>query len=345
MLEAILSLYPDAPIYTLFYNPAKLPASITQRTVIPATNSKWLSKFRKLLLPWLPTMVEGLDLFGYDLVISSSSCVAKGVIVRPDAKHICYLHSPMRYIWDQRNEYLNKVGNIPIIGMLSSLVASYLRTWDVASATRVDQFIVNSRFVSKRVERYYRRDSVVIHPPVETADVVNREPVGDFFLVAGALVSYKRIELAIEACALSGVPLVVAGGGPGEKALRRLAGKNVRFEISPNRERLIELMGQAKALLHPGVEDFGILPVEAIGCGLPVIAFGRGGALDYVRPGISGILFDEQTPDSLSRAINSFDKSSYEVNALKGVAAEFSRQVFLEKIQAVIIKVLSGKNT
>ncbi len=336
-------MYPDAPIYTLFYNPAGLPASITRRRVVVPFWTRWLSGFRKLLLPFLPSLIESLDLSEYDLVVSSSSCVAKGVIVRPDARHICYLHSPMRYIWDQRHQYLKVAQGIPGLNLLANMVGSNLRIWDVTSSARVDQFVANSSFVAERVRSYYRRDAVVVHPPVGgTEGIAGDSPKDPFFLVAGALVSYKRFDMAIRACELSGVRLVVAGSGPFESSLRRLASNHVSFEIAPSSERLMTIMSQATALLHPGIEDFGILPVEAMGCGLPVIAYGQGGALDYVKPGVTGELFYNHTPEALAEVIGQFSKSNYRPEDLREMNSGFSLEAFQNKMRAITAKVMEG---
>ncbi|RYZ83435.1 MAG: hypothetical protein EOP04_19960 [Proteobacteria bacterium] len=208
VLEALLELYPDAPIYTLFYSPAQMPASIQQRVVnVP----KWLNRLkplRKALLPILPAAIEALPLEDYDLVISTSSCVAKGVMIGPYAKHLCYIHSPMRYIWDQRQHYLNRERSFSPKEFLIHLLSQRLRIWDVSSNNQVDSFIANSSFVAKRIERYYARKAKVIHPPVDLERFFptgNKGQKGDYFLAAGAFVSYKRFDLAIKACEELGI--------------------------------------------------------------------------------------------------------------------------------------------
>ena len=200
--EALLELYPDAPIYTLFYDPSLLPSTITGRDVIYPKYLKPFNKVRKALLPLLPALMESLPLEKYDLVISTSSCVAKGVVTSPDSKHLCYIHSPMRYIWDQRSHYIKE---LPLFARgLMHLFSSRLRTWDVASSVRVDNFVANSSFIKTRVHKYYGKESSVINPPVEVSDFIEKkaEPLikDKYFLAAGVFVSYKRLDIAIEAC-------------------------------------------------------------------------------------------------------------------------------------------------
>ncbi len=336
VLEALLELYPDAPIYTLFYSPSHMPASIRQRTVhVP----KWLNHLkplRKALLPLLPAAIESLPLEGYDLVISTSSCVAKGVLIGPYARHLCYMHSPMRYIWDQRQHYLDRNSSFSLKDFLIHLLSQRLRIWDVSSNHGVDCFIANSSFVSKRITRYYRRDSKVIHPPVDLERFFLHIPPPikkDYFLVAGAFVSYKRFDLAIEACERLGEPLKVIGSGPDEKRLRKFAGKHTEFVIKPNAEEWVKLFQGAKALLFPGVEDFGITAIEALAANTPLIAFKAGGALDFVEEGRTGTFFEEAKAESLMAAILRFESMRFDSSELETFAKGFSKTSFLEKIR------------
>ncbi|RYZ60334.1 MAG: glycosyltransferase family 4 protein [Proteobacteria bacterium] len=346
VLEALLELYPEAPIYTLFYSPSMMPESIRKRTVYAP---KWLNRLkvlRKALLPLLPAAIESLPLEDYDLVISTSSCVAKGVMVAPHAKHLCYIHSPMRYIWDQRQHYLDRKRSFSPKEFLIHLLSQRLRMWDVSSNNGVDQFIANSSFVAQRLSRYYARKSSVIHPPVELERFFRAEKglsKGNYFLVAGAFVSYKRFDIAIAACEALGVTLKVVGSGPDEKRLRKLAGKNTEFVIQPNADEWVKLFQGAKALLFPQIEDFGITAIEALASGTPLIALKAGGALDFVEEGHTGLFFKEQTVDSIKAVIRDFDNNRFDANKLEAFAKKFSKKAFLENIRREL-NALEGLN-
>lgn len=338
VLESLLKLFPSAPIYTLFYDRRAMPDSIRQRQVIaPAILQPW-QKMRKAMLPLLPAMIESFDLSDYDLIISTSSCVAKGVVPGPTTKHLCYIHSPMRYIWDQREHYLS---TLPLPGLtrpLYHLLSTRLRLWDTVSAQRVDTFIANSHFVAQRVKKFYGRSATVIAPPVpqQRFAKVQALPKQDFFLVLGAFVPYKRLDLAIQACEAQQVPLVVAGSGPEESRLRRLAGKNTKFVINPSDLEAEKLLATARGFLFPGVEDFGMTAVESLACGTPVIAFDQGGARDIVEDGVTGIFFSEQTPESLGAAIQRLNRHPLTPATLRQKAEQFSEENFLTQIRQLL---------
>ncbi len=339
VLETLLPLYPDAPIYTLFYEPRQMPKSINSRRIIAPGWLKPLTRLRKGLLPILPAAIESLPLEQYDLIISTSSCVAKGVIPGPRARHLCYLHSPMRYVWDQREHYLKGTARIPGANGLIHLFSSRLRIWDQVSSQRVDRFIVNSQFVAERVRRYYGRESTVVHPPIEdrffATPAEPKDKKEPYFLAVGAFVPYKRFDLAIEACRLAGKKLVVAGSGPLEKELRHL-GNHATFVPSPDDAKLQQLYAGAEALLFPNVEDFGLTAIEAMSCGTPVIAFAEGGALDYVKPGETGEFFREQNAASLAAVLKNFSATQFDRTRIRDFAGKFSRQAFQERIRAQI---------
>jgi glycosyltransferase involved in cell wall biosynthesis len=344
VLEAIASIYPDAPIYTLFLDRKCLPPALAGREIIVHRGANFFRPIRKALLPLMPFWIESFSLEKYDLVISTSSCVAKGVMVGPSTKHLCYIHSPMRYVWDQRDEYLGKLRRIPVIGLLIEFASTTLRMWDTVTSSRVSQFVANSRFVKRRVERYYGKSSVVIHPPI---DIERFRPKsksvvkGDYFLAAGAFVGYKRFDLAIEACKQAGKKLVIAGSGPDLKKLQSLAGPNVEFEVSPSDDRWVELLQKAKALIFPGVEDFGMIAIESMAAGTPVIALKAGGALDFIVEETSGIYFDSLSADSLAKAFQRFDKIDWSSDALIRHSTSFSYQEFLTKMREQLEVLLS----
>lgn len=341
VLEALLELYPEAPVYTLFYEAKGMPDSIRSRDL---RYSPWLNRLRplrKLLLPILPAAIESMPLEDYDLVISTSSCVAKGVLVSPHAKHFCYIHSPMRYIWDQRRHYLTPKREFSWKEVLIHLFFTQLRMWDIASNQGVDRFIANSHFIRKRVQRYYRRDCGVIPPPVAVDRFVNhgvqKKP---YFLAAGAFVSYKRFDLAIEACRKAGKELVIAGSGPLEASLRKRAQGQVRLIVNPDQKQWVQLFQEAQALIFPGVEDFGITAIEAMAAGTPVIAYREGGALDFIEEGKTGCFFQEAHADSLAKILQDFDAKLYAPEYLQKYAQNYSKERFLNQIRLEIAKML-----
>ncbi len=334
VLEALIELYPHAPIFTLFYEPSEMPEALRSRQIIVSSWLNRLRKFRKLLLPLLPAAIEALPLEDYDLVISTSSCVAKGVIVGPYAKHLSYVHSPMRYIWDQRKHYLTPRREFSAKEALIHWIFQHLRLWDVSSNHGVDRFIANSSFVQARIKRFYGRDSGLIFPPVNVEQFAPKAAEkSDYFLVAGAMVSYKRFELAIEACQALGKRLVVAGSGPDEAKLRKIAHSSVEFHIRPTKAKWVELFQKAEAFIFPGVEDFGMTAIEAMAAGTPVIAFKGGGALDFIEPGKTGLFFTEDNVEALKEVLINFDGTKFSQQYLVNYAKSFSREHFIKQIR------------
>lgn len=330
VLTHLHSLFPDAPIYTTIFDPPRLPAHMRGWDVRPSFLQRvpFARRRYQAFLPLMPLAFEQFDMREYDLVISTSSACAKGVIVRPDAVHICYCYTPCRYIWDLYHDYMRGVR----FRSLAAPVAHWLRVWDRLSSDRVDHFVAISNEVARRVARHYRREAEVIYPPVDLDrfTVADTEPE-DFYLVASRLVPYKRIDLAVEAANRMRRRLVIAGDGPERKRIQALAGPSVEFVGHVEDAEVADLMRRCRALLFPGHEDFGITPVEAQAAGRPVIAYGQGGALETVEHGITGILFDEQSVDSLTAAMEEaeatrFDPAACRANAERFDAAEFRRQ-------------------
>lgn len=343
VLEALASLYPDAPIYTLFYDPSKMPESIRRRNIIVHRGANRLRFMRKALLPLMPLWIESFSLEKYDLVISTSSCVAKGVVIGPNTKHISYIHSPMRYVWDQRDEYLGRLRRLPVVGLVVEAFSSLLRMWDTVSARRVNVFIANSRFVKMRIQQFYGQEATVVHPPI---DVQNFCPEtypakGDYFLAAGALVGYKRFDLAISACEKLGKKLIIAGDGPELKRLKAMAGPHTSFAFRPGDVEWVTLLQGAKALLFPGIEDFGMVAVEAMAAGTPVVALKAGGALDFVVDGATGVFFNESSPESLASALERWESVQWNPELLTRHAEGFSRESFLKSMRRQIDFLLS----
>lgn len=339
VVQAILELLPEAELYTHVLDRPKVAEIIGDRPVhtsfidrLPFARSQY-----QKYLPLMPRALEELDMSGYDLVISSESGPAKGVIVDPNALHVCYCHSPMRYIWDQYHLYLGQAGRMT--RLMWPRIATRLRQWDVTSAARVDLFIANSSFVRQRIRKYYNRDAIVIPPPVDVDYFAPAAPSrpGDHYLLAGQLVAYKRPDLAIEAFRRSGRQLRVAGDGDDLRRLCRDA-PNITLLGRVTREALREEYRSCRALVFPGLEDFGIVPVEAMAAGRPVIAFGRGGVCDSVVPGTTGVLFREQSADALNAAVDAFEANAtaFDPERIIAHARTFDRSVFASRFQSAL---------
>jgi glycosyltransferase involved in cell wall biosynthesis len=344
VVEALCELYPRADVFTNVYDPAPFAETLAGHRVRPTFVDRlpWATKMLEPYLPLMPLALEQLDLRGYDLVISSESGPAKGVIVAPDALHLCYCHSPMRYAWDLYPQYLATAGFLKRLAMRPLM--HYLRLWDHATAQRPDVVIANSEHTRRRVEKYWRRKAEVIPPPVDVdrfaAAASAAHPPGDYFLCAGQLMGYKRVDLAIDAFNELGLPLVIAGTGPELPALRRAANLNVTFQGWTSDDDLARTVAGCRALVFPGEEDFGIVPVEAMAAGRPVIAYRRGGALDSVVDGETGLFFDEQTPEALAAAVRRFEAEHhrYDAGRIMRHARGFDRPHFLARIAARVAR-------
>lgn len=344
VLEALCEMYPEADIYTHVYDPDNVPETIKSHNVNTTFISKlpFAKKLYKLYLPLMPMALELLDLTDYDLIISSESGPAKGVIPGPGATHICYCHSPMRYIWDHYHVYRKGAGLLARLMM--PLTSHYLRQWDAISAARTDVFIANSSHVANRIKKYYRREAIVIHPPVAVDDfaMVDESELGDFYLWAGELVSYKRPDILVEAFNESGKKLVVIGDGPELKKLQAVAKDNIRFLGKVNFEKLKWHFSRCKALIFPGEEDFGIIPVEVLASGRPVIGLAKGGLLDIVGKEKVGQLFPDASVSSLLESIDIFES---ETGNFGDVCVErsnnFTKDIFVSKFSSIVEKALS----
>ncbi|MET0181692.1 MAG: glycosyltransferase [Caulobacterales bacterium] len=343
VIESLCELYPQADIFTHVYDAAGVSDTIRRHKVttsfiskLPNAN-KWYQKY----LPLMPAALEALDLTAYDLVISSESGPAKGVIVRPDALHVCYVHSPMRYLWDQYHAYRKTAGGLERLVM--PWLFHPLRMWDVTSAARVDHFISNSSAVAQRVMKFWRRDSEVIAPPVDTGRFTPAAQREDFYLHVGELVPYKRIDIAIEACNALQRKLVIIGEGPERAKLERIAGPTIEFRGKVPDAAVAQAMGACRAFLFPAEEDFGIVAVEAMSAGAPVIAFGRGGARDSVIDGKTGLYFASQTGDALIDAILRCESTRFDAIAIAAHAAEFGKDVFKAKFATRIDALIAGQ--
>jgi glycosyltransferase involved in cell wall biosynthesis len=316
VVESLAEVFPQADLYAVIADRSKMAPILRDRKLQTSflQGIPWSKRLNRHLLFLHPLALEQFDLSDYDLVISSESAPTKGVLTSSKTCHICYCHSPMRYIWDMYPKYRQGMG--PLVRSAFTLTAHYMRMWDVASAGRVDYFAANSHFTASRIWKTYRRESTVIHPPVCIPDVVTRNGGGDYYLTVGRLVDYKRVDLAVEACTKINRPLRVVGDGPQYRNLKRIAGPTVQFLGALSDQDLHEQLSHCRALLFPGEEDFGIVPVEAQGFGRPVIAYASGGALETVRGIVprgswvddpTGVFFLEQTASSLANAISLFE--------------------------------------
>ena len=348
VLEALCRMYPQADIFTHVYDPERISETIKAHK-ITTTFIQRLPKAKrwyKAYLPLMPLALEQLDLTGYDLVISSESGPAKGVVAAPDAAHICYCHSPMRYVWDMYPQYTRGAGLFK--RLLMAPLIHYLKMWDRSTAAGVDAFAANSSFIARRIERCWRREAEVIAPPVDVdafapAQVGQRE---DFYLLFGQLVDYKRADLAVRAFSRAGAPqrrLVVIGEGEQMALLKKLAGPNVSLLGHQPMSVVRDHLSRCRALIFPGLEDFGIVPVEALACGAPVIAYGRGGVLDSLEDGVTGVFFHEQTEEALLDAMARFEGLSFDPARLAAAARRFHPDRFAERMAALAQKVLAAK--
>jgi glycosyltransferase involved in cell wall biosynthesis len=330
-------LYPDAPVYTLLVSDRNRQGALLQGISIKTSFVQHLPFARRrheIYLPLFPLAIESFDLTRFDLVLSSSHACAKAVIPAPEALHVCYCHTPARYAWDLSYLYARRASRL--VRWYIALVMHRFRVWDVTTASRVDHFVANSRFVAQRIERYYRRPSTVIYPPVDTAYFTPGADSGDYYLVVSRLTAYKQVDLAVEAFNRLGKPLWVVGDGPDHRRLRAMAKSNVRFLGALPREGVREAMQGCQALIFPGREDFGITPVEAQATGRPVIAYGRGGALESVVDGVTGVLFEEQTTEALCEAVDRAAHLPFEMEVIRRNATQFDREIFCGKMTAFV---------
>jgi glycosyltransferase involved in cell wall biosynthesis len=336
VLEALHDLYPAAPVFTSIYDPAAMPASYRSwdiRTSWMQRLPGWRRAFRAYFLLY-PSAFESFDLSGYDLILSSSSAFAKGVIPAPGARHICYCHTPMRFAW-RTGSYVEREEIDGARRVILSILLTYVRLWDVATTSRVDAFVANSREVASRIWRYYGRDAAIIPPPVDLP-TYRPEPVGDFYLAGGRLIPYKRLDLAVRAFSALGLPLKVFGDGRDRAALEAAAAPNVEFLGYVSEELRRELFARCRAFIFPGEEDFGITPLEAMAAGRPVIAYAAGGALDSIVEGVTGRFFRTQSAAALAAAVAASRADQYDAAAIRRHAEGFGRDVFMDRMCAFI---------
>lgn len=336
VLATLHGLLPTAPIYTTVYSASRMPPEMAAWDIrpsflqgLPGGADAYMRYF-----PFFPCAAESLDLRGFDLVISCSHAVAKGVLTDPGAYHLCVCYSPLRYVWDMYQEYrelesLSRLQRLVLPGLMH-----YLRTWDALSSARVDEFVAISHYVKKRIEKYYRRRARVIYPPVRILKSAGQP--SDYYLVVSRLVAYKRIDLVVEAFNRLGWPLVVIGDGKERRALEKQAGPNIQFLGRLSDEAVRAYLTGARGFVFPGIEDFGIAPVEAMAAGIPVIALARGGAQETVRDGETGVLFEQQTVEALSTALERAASISFDSRWISRYAERFSEGRFKREWSALL---------
>jgi glycosyltransferase involved in cell wall biosynthesis len=340
VLETLVDLFPGAPIFTSIYWPEAMPAAYRRWPIRVSFMDRLpgVHRHHQPYLPLYPLAFERLDLSGHDLILSNKSGFCHGVRKPPGAVHVCYCLTPTRYVWDF-DAYAAREGLGRAARLLLRPVLAWLRGWDRAAAQRVDHFIAISTEVQRRIARHYGRDSVIIHPPVETARfaLAPASPTpGGYYLSLGRLIPYKRVDLAVQACTALGLPLLVGGDGRDRARLERLAGPTVKFLGRVPAEELPALMAGCRAFLFPGLEDFGITPVQALAAGRPVVAFAGGGALDIVQDGVNGALFHQPTVAALCAALERLERLAFEPAALRASAARFDRSRFVEALSTFL---------
>ncbi len=346
VLEAFTEIWPYAPIYTLLHDPEAMHGKFADKRIYTSflQRSRFARKHHRLFPPLMPVAIEAFDFSAYDVVLSDSSSYAKGIITGPETLHISYVHTPMRYAWDDCQKYTQDFGFPRFIKKLVPLFMNPIRLWDKASADRVDHFIANSQFVRARIAKYYRKESVVIHPPVDVMRFQGAAPdkQQDYFLMVGRLIAYKRHDIAIEAFNRLKLPLKIIGRGPEFERLKKLAGPTIEFLGRVPDEELPKYYAACRAFIFPQEEDFGIVAEEAFASGRPVIAYRGGDIVEHLEEGRMGEFFDEQSADSLVMAVEKFQGRSYDSGVIRAKAEQFDKALFKAKIRDSVQTLLAS---
>jgi glycosyltransferase involved in cell wall biosynthesis len=345
VFEVLCELFPDAEVFTLVHVPGSVSPTIERlpRRTSFVQRLPLARRFYRQYLPLFPTAIELFDLDGFDLVLSSSHCVAKSVVTAGRTRHLCYCHTPMRYAWDQFPHYFGpqRIGRLP--SAAAGTIMRRLARWDAATAHRPNRYLANSQHVARRIRRYYNRPADVVYPPVDTRFFhPGDEPRSGYVLVVSALVPYKRIENAIDASRLADIPLKIVGDGPDRSRLAALAGPTVEFLGRRSEEELRRLYRGADAVVLPGEEDFGIAPLEGQACGRPVVALARGGALETVIPGETGVLVEHDGPGPLAEGLRDAVSRRFDEGRIRRHAEQFSRERFADRIRACVDDTLAA---
>ncbi|MBI2484675.1 glycosyltransferase [Candidatus Uhrbacteria bacterium] len=338
VLHVLHKMWPAAPLFVLIFDRKKMGGWFDHADVRLSflSHLPFAHRLFQWYLPLMPAATEHYPLANFDVVVSSSSAFAKGIITKPHTLHICYCHTPTRYLWSDSREYVSELRVPFVIKWCLPPLLSLLRLWDRAAAERVDIFVANSQTVAGRIKKYYGRESTVIHPPVDVSRFSVSKGEKDYFLTGGRLVAYKRFDVVVDACTRTGFPLKVFGTGPVEAELRRRAGPSVEFLGRVSNEEQARLYQGARAFIHPQEEDFGITPVEAMASGCPVIAFRRGGAVETIREGVTGTFFDEQTWERLASTIIEFHEDVFDPETVRAHALQYSKETFEREFRALV---------
>lgn len=339
VLLSLMQMFPNAPIYTSVYKEGKFPKEFKNRKIYTSSLQRFSFIPHQLLFPYMGRAFEEFDLSKYDIVISSSHASSKGVITKPETLHICYCHTPTRYLWSHYFEYLDQMqfGILnPIVKRRMPKLTHKLRIWDRLAADRVDLWISNSDNVKKRIKKYYKKNATTIYPPVNTDFFDLEENKKDFYVTASRLIPYKKIEIVIEAFNKLGLALKVIGSGPKEKEFRKIANKNVEILGRVSDEDLKKYYKQAKGFIFAAEEDFGIVPIESMACGTPVIAYKKGGAIETIKENETGIFFNKQDSKSIEDAVIVFDKKTFDYKKIRNYSLSFSEKRFEETIKKYI---------
>lgn len=341
VLEVLKSMFPDAPIFTSIYWPVAMPDLYGRWDIRTSFLDRWplVKRHHLWFLPFYPLIFEQFDLFSFDLVISNKSAFCHGVITPPATTHLCYCLTPTRFLWNTR-EYLDAEGGAALVRPVLPFLLNYLRIWDRVAADRVDHFAGISHAVRERIEKYYRRNSVVIYPPVDTRQFAEDAQPENYFLIISRLIPYKRIDIAIQAFNQLGLPLVIIGDGRDRARLEKMARSNIQFKGWLADGEVRETLARCKALIFPGLEDFGLAPIEAQAAGRPVIAYAGGGALDTVSEGVTGHLFSPQTPEALAEVVARFNLNHFDPYTIRQNAARFDVDHFKQRFSEFVGDVL-----
>ena len=340
VLESFCDIFPDAPIFTLLYNEKAMRGAFKDKNIITSSlqNNIFASKHHRLFPPLMPSAIEEFDFSLYDVVLSDSSSFAKGIITSPETLHISYVHTPMRYAWDDCQKYTQDFGWPLKLEKLVPFLMNPIRIWDRVSACRIDKCIANSQFVASRIKKYWDKDSTVINPPVSIDNFFISNVQKDYFLMVGRLITYKRHDIVIEAFNKSGLPLKIIGRGPELEKLKKRAKSNIEFLERVDDNELAKYYAESRAFIFPQEEDFGIVAIEALASGKPVIAFRGGDIVEHVVDGEHGVFFSQQTPESLQKAIERFNTMKFNASEIRERAKKFDKKNFEKRIKDYVEK-------
>jgi glycosyltransferase involved in cell wall biosynthesis len=340
VLECLTEMYPYAPIYTILHNEDAMHGVFADKRIYTSylQNFPFARRWHRIFPLLMPPAIEQFDFSAYDVVVSDSSSYAKGIITRPETLHICYMHTPMRYAWDDCQKYTRDFYFPRLIKKLIPFAMNYIRIWDKVSADRVDVFIANSNFVARRIKKYYHKESTVIHPPVDTKNfaIIEKNEKQPYFLMVGRLIAYKRHSVAIKAFNEMKMPLKIIGRGPELKRLQKIAGPTIEFLSRVEDEELKKYYADCQAVIFPQEEDFGIVAIEALSSGKPLIAFRGGDIPEHMEENLMGVFFDQQTPEAVRQAVEKFQTLTFDADYIRSKVLKFDREIFKEKIKAFI---------